>query len=178
LVNNICYHLEKQISLLRENLKPIVLSENTRLLKDLDILFDKEKYKILYTLYKKYKNQKRIFKNIFNEKGEQKYTTIEQFNKYIREEALSISDNISELANLSVSICYETHPSDNKEFAWAVFGEGIIDNIIKNRQEKIKIPFIDDNGSIEYLGTKYSLCEINIEGEDEWEKYLTNIDML
>jgi hypothetical protein len=66
------------------------------------------------------------------------------------------------LANLAISICYEIHPNDNKTFAWGVFGEEIINNVYKNRQTIVKIPFVDDFGNIEWLGNKYSSKEINI----------------
>ena len=91
---------------------------------------------------------------------------MEQYDKAIRNEAYNgISSNIQELANLALTICYEIHPSDNKSFAWNVFGEGIVENVRKNRQNKVLVPCLDNHGDIEYLGEKYSMIEISVGGD-------------
>jgi hypothetical protein len=51
----------------------------------------------------------------------------------------------------------------DKSFAWNVFGEGIVDNITKNRQENVTVPFLDDKGDIKYLDSNYSLFDIDFE---------------
>ena len=99
------------------------------------------------------------------------YKTLEQYNKAIRHEAYTgISSSIVELANLAITICYEMHPNDNKSFAWNVFGEGIVNNVYKNRQKEIKIPVLDEeHGDIEYLGSHYSMVEVNMEEVDSYD---------
>jgi hypothetical protein len=132
------------------------------LLKAHHIEFDKVKFKQLYNLYKEYKSEKRNFSNIKNEKGNEIYKTLDQYNKYIRQKAYMISNNIQELANLAVTICYEIHPSDSKHFAWGIFGEGIIKNIEENKQDICYVPILDEHGALEYLGNHYSMREINV----------------
>ena len=159
--------MESEIKLLKEKMFGDITEENIMLLKDQSIPFDKDKFKKLYDLYKKYKSEKRNFANIKDESGEEKYKTVEQYNKYIRNEAYKISPSLRELANLAVSICYEAYPSDNKAFVWCVFGDGIIENINDNRQKVSIIPYIDDGGTIEFLGSKYSNFEIKIDNLSE-----------
>jgi hypothetical protein len=147
----------------------LISDELILLLKDSSIPLDKGKLKALYTVYKKYKNDKRSFAEIKDENGEYRFKTIEQYNKVIRNECYNISSNIYELANLAVAICYEMHPNDNKVFAWSVFGEGIIKNIEKNRQNVLEVPFLDEVGDIEYLGNRFSKKEITIKENFEYD---------
>ena len=158
-VSNFMVNSIKEIKL--EDFKKIN-EENILILKDSTINTDKEKLKKLYDLYKQYKKEK---KNI-NKKNQQhydyNYETVEQFNSYFRNLANNISSNGSELVNLAIDICYIIHPSDNKSFLWNVFGEDLIINIIKNKQDKIKVPFLDPKGSIDYLGNKYEMKIIEI----------------
>ena len=40
------------------------------------------------------------------------------------------------------------------------FGKDVLVNIEKNKQDKVFIPVLDDNGTIEYLGDKFKLQEV------------------
>jgi hypothetical protein len=131
------------------------------LLKNHDIITDPDKYKRLSDLYDIYKSEKHHFQKIINKNTGQPYKTIEQYNKVIKQEALKISSNQSELANLAVDICYIAHPKDNKNFAWNIFGEAIVENILLNKQNICKVPFLKKDGDIEYMGEKYQMMEIN-----------------
>lgn len=164
-VNIISKHMQEKIKETRIALR------NTRTIKTIDILkdpyieLDEEKLKKLYKIYKKYKSGKRNLINVIEDGKEEHYKTLEQYNKAIRNDAYRISPDIRELANLAVEICYNIHPSDNKTFAWNVFGEGIIENVKTNRQSEIKIPFYDENGNIEYLGSTYSMRTIDFKDD-------------
>jgi hypothetical protein len=164
LVNNICHYMESEIKELKLLTKHKITEENIMILKDHNIPLDKEKLKKLYNIYKKFKSEKRNFKNIKDDDGNERYKTIDQYNKSIRQECYLISSNIDELANLAVTICYEIHPNDNKQFCWSIFGEGIVNNIKKNSKSEIYVPFLDDTGDIEYLGNKYLKYSIDIAG--------------
>jgi hypothetical protein len=163
LINQICHYMESQIKEIKIITKYKISEENILILKDHDIPLDKDKLKKLYDIYRRFKSEKRNFANIKDEEGNERYKTLEQYNKSIRQECFSISSNIYELANLAVSICYEIHPSDNKQFCWSIFGEGIVDNVMKNKQSEILAPFLDENGDIEYLGNKYKKYKIEID---------------
>ena len=170
LMNNICHHMEKEVKELKIR-KSFVDPNLSILLKNKDIEIDKEKLKQLYIIYKKYKTEKRYFRDLKDANGEEKYKTIEQYNKYIRQECMKISSNISELASLAVTICYEIVPSDNKYFAWSVFGEGIVLNVESNKNDPMFIPTLDPVGNIEYLGKRYSNKEIKLIEEEELDEY-------
>lgn len=172
LMNKFCHYMENQIHLLKTNIKTKPDEKIISILKNPDIPIDKDKLKSLYDIYKKYKSEKRNFANIRDERGEEKYKTLEQYCKSLRLESIKISSNIMELANLAVTICYELHPSDNKSFAWQVFGEGVLKNIELNRQEIITIPFLCKDGDIIYLDSKYKNYEVDIAkelAESSWQ---------
>lgn len=162
-MNKICRHMEKNIDQFKIELKYEITDDIILLLKNKKTKTDPIKYKQLYDLYKKYKSEKRNFSKIKNLDDDIKFRSIDQFNKYIRQEANYISSNGSELANMAVDICYITHPNDNKNFLWNVFGDDLLENIYLNRQDDISVPFLDENGDIEYLGNKYKMKKINID---------------
>ena len=161
-VNNIFRYMQKSIKDIRYQTKVERNDDLVNLLKDGTAEFDKEKLKQLYNLYKKYKNNKRNFFEIKNVDGEARYKTIDQYNKSVRISAFEISSDIRELASLAVNICYEMHPKDNKTFCWAIFGEGIVKNIIKNTKKDVEVPFLSNDGDIEYLGNWYKKSKIEV----------------
>jgi hypothetical protein len=163
-INNICHYMENKIQEIKIENCLSIDKKLTNILKDSSIEINKNKLQKLYALYKKYKSEKRNFSIITDDYGEEKFKSLEQYNKYIKQESLKISDNLSELANMAVTICYEIHPKDTKAFCWQVFGTEILFNIYQNRQEHIFVPFLDNtNGNIEYLGNYYKNYEIEID---------------
>jgi hypothetical protein len=163
--NNVSFYMQSKIKEIKFSRKKANVEKILHILRDPDIEIEKNKLKKLYNLYKKYKSEKRNLYNIRNASGEQMYKTLEQYNKAVRKEAYAgISSNIRELANLAITICYEINPSDNKSFAWNVFGEGIVENIKKNRQKEIYVPVLNEHtGKMEYLGRRYSMTKIEVE---------------
>ncbi len=162
LMNKICHYMESKVKEIKIQSKNN-LNKTAILLKNPDIEIDKNKLKLMFNLFKRYKKEKRNFANIKDETGEEKYKTIEQYNRSIRQEAFLISNDISELANLAVTLCYEIYPNDNKNFAWSVFGEGIVNNVMINKQKDCYVPFIDKDGDIEFLGNKYKNYKIEVD---------------
>ena len=175
IVNKICLFLEKRIKEIKQEYKTNITEKDIISLQDYSIPFDENKYKLIYDLYKQYKAGKRNFAAMTDTSGEEMFKTIDQYNKSIKLQAFLISDNIRELANLAVNICYIAHPSDNKQFCWQVFGDGILENIYVNRQKKCFLPFEDKYGDIEYMGDYFKMFEINVENnqeELEYESYI------
>jgi len=164
IMNRICHFMEENVQEIKAESKSLKPADNTfiSILKNSNIPIDKNKLKLVYNIYKKYRSEKRNFNKIKNSSGEEMYRTLEQYDKYIRQECFKISSSIQELAQLAVIICYELHPSDSKSFAWSVFGDGIIENIELNRQEVSLVPFLDEKGNIRYLGKNYSLYPVEI----------------
>ena len=168
-VNNISNYMQKKIKEISVNTKLLWSKEMIEPMKKQNIgSWDDKKADTIISLHNKYKSGKRSFGSINNQDGG-RLQTIEQYNKAIRQEALRVSDNLGELAYYAIAICYISLEHDNKDFCWSVFSEGIIENLINNTKEKIfEIPFLDDDGDIEYLGKKYKRKEIKIHAEEEY----------
>lgn len=65
--------------------------------------------------------------------------------------------DIELVTNAFVDIVYETNRFS--EIMWASVGEEIIKNLLAKNDNKIKVIVKDDNGSIDYLGNKYTVIE-------------------
>ena len=196
-MNKICHYMESKVKEIKLKYPLEIKEENLMILKDTTVPFDPDKYKKMEVLYRKYKSEKnritRASMKAGSISGEIIYKTIDQYNKAIRGQAYSISDNLAELTNYAVSLCYELHPSDNKAFAWSVFGAGIVDNIKNNLLRKgintykvpcLKIGEVDKNAKIitymnkEYVEKEFSILEEDKDYEDfdfgGWE--FSNVD--
>ena len=165
-INKISLYMQEKTSDIIKNAKKQISRETDKILKNKEIPIDEEKLQKLIILYKKYKQGKRNLVEVESDHGEGRYKTLESYNKAIRREAYNISPDIRELACLAVEICYNIYPSDNKSFAWGVFGDGVVENVKTNRQKNIEIPFLAENGNILYLGHRYYMAPIHVEDED------------
>lgn len=164
-MNRICNYMESKI----HEIKTLTYADNMRVMKSrlqTGNPTNKERYQKLYDLYRQYRSKKNF---LVGENDEKKFKTAEQYNKYIRQIAYQISSDSEDLANWSVEICYETHKNDNKTFVWHVFGSDIINNLYKKHRNKTVcyLPFIDDDGPIEFLGKRYSMQAIPVGSVDE-----------
>jgi hypothetical protein len=168
-VNKISEYMQERIKEIKCNTKLSWSKEMVEPMKKQDIgEWDDAKADAIILLHNKYKSGKRSFGSIKNEDGG-RLQTIEQYNKVMRQEALRLSDSLGELAYYAIAICYISLEHDNKDFCWSVFGNGIIENLIDNISDKtIEVPFLDDDGDIEYLGKKYKRKEIKIHVEEEY----------
>jgi len=166
LMNKICHYMEKSVKIIKENHRQEDDEKLINLIKNDKMQVDNlhEKLNKMLLLYEKYKKHKQSLA-IADDGSEEHYRTVEQYNKAIRQEAYSISSNVAELANIAIAICYVRNR--DRGFVWNLFGEGVVENVIKGKQEKIMIPFLDNSGDIEYLGNKYSLFEINIKRDED-----------
>jgi hypothetical protein len=163
IMNKLCLYMESSIKEIKREMNEKNSKENIDILINKDIIFDEEKYNKLYELYKWYKSEKKNFAYIKDFNGKEMFSTLEQYNKHILNEAYKISSNICELTNLAIHICYIEKPNDNKQFAWQIFGEGIVSNVFSNKQDEILIPFLSEVGDIEYLGSRFEMKKINLD---------------
>lgn len=170
LMNKIAWYMEARVKQLKISLHQEVSEEHIMSLKNKNIGTDKSKYKKLYDLYREYKSGKRNFASADRD-DDTKFKTIGQYNKYIRQKANEISSDGSELANLAIDICYITHPKDNKNFVWQIFGNELVENILQNKQNECCVPFLNKKGDISYLGEKYSMRQIEIDNNLEISFY-------
>ena len=105
-----------------------------------------------------YKSFKRgVYHNI-----EHAYENIESFIAYLRKECeINISSNECELADYAIEVAYNSEPF-LVEFPWKMFPNAIINNIMQNSSNTIKIPVKDEEGDKEYLWDKYSFKEYDL----------------
>jgi hypothetical protein len=177
IANKACRFLESEVKEIKKKVKNSSIEHIVGILTDASIACDDSKYQAIKALHKKYKSGKSNFAFIKDVNGKEMFSNLEQYNKFILEEAQGISADISELANLAVRVCYIECPHDTKQFVWQIFGEGIIGSVMKHRQENPTAPFLDASGDIEYLGSYFKLYPISTdigskEGEVSYASYL------
>lgn len=107
---------------------------------------------ILYNKYIDFKKSKMLASSDFS--------TYEQFYKSLRYEAVeNISNNIEELADAAVELCYK-YKGYKKDFCWDVFGNWIVKNLVSKRINSgdtfILMPLKNEIGDYKYLNDTYS----------------------
>lgn len=166
-MNRICYHLEDELaSLKKETAKNKDCEEMFEILYNTNIDTEMLLLPLLvakYNNYLRFKKEKQLKDSSFN--------TYEQYFKALRNECLQeISNNIQELANLAVWLCYKVNPTKGKDFAWDIFGSGILKNLMGESCE-VEIPQKSQFGDIEYLGSKYTKNKLKLKnGEIDLEE--------
>ena len=94
------------------------------------------------------------------------YVNIDQYAKVLRDKAIGYFDSEEELTNYIVEVCYIQRYHQSKSFAWCVFGDFLIRNLMRNTHQPVTIPMKDDKGDFEYLFNKYSLQEVCVDRSD------------
>jgi len=91
------------------------------------------------------------------------FSNLESFIHYLRKQCiLNISTNDSELANYAIEITYGKEIA-MVEFAWRLFPDGILENIMGSSSGVIKMPVADEYGNINYLWSTYAIREFELE---------------
>lgn len=158
-MNNVCKYMETKCKNIKLSVKEKYSEDYFKLYMDSDISIDNDKLKLMIKEYEEYNRQKKNRKNMEEGNSFQKYCSD------LKDNLLAISFDENELANLAVYICYVIYKSKPKDFAWDICGDAIVRNIIRNQKERtLKIPMYDTKGSIEYLGKKYSVKEVEVDG--------------
>lgn len=161
-MNNICRYMEREVAEIKINAKKKSPDYIFDILFNKNIEITEDQIKEMEKVYKRYKkrnSQNKNMKNTLKAEGE---------NLQVREELFDlnfdyISDDIQRLANLAVYVNYYLYPSSSKNFCWDLFGDGIVLNIYDNSNHNFKLPILDENGSIEYMGKKYENKGVDIE---------------
>lgn len=155
-MNKIFHYMENNLQCLKRQ-SVLVNSDIALLLRtNKEPLTDFEKINIIKQLADEYFEEKSKFKKGINKE----YVNIDQYSKTLREKAIEYFTNEEELANYVVEVCYIQRYHQSKSFAWNVFGNCLVNNLMRNTSQPITIPMKDDKGDIEYLFNKYSLKEI------------------
>lgn len=163
-MNKICHYMEqsfKELPLPNSYHTPNYIVE----LMMINNNVDENKLKFMEALYKDFNKERKQFNIDKHTKVQGKTSmdnTFREYTKQIRREALKISTNQNELADLVIYLCYKIYSNKTKEFAWMVFGEDIIENLKVKNKQPVEIPILDKNGNIEYLNKNYKLTEVQI----------------
>lgn len=167
-MNKLCWYVEK-INMKNFKVKHEKSSFDTiQLMIDEEIPFNEKTYNKVKKIYKEYNsykyndlklNEYEINPTQYTDDKEN-YNAFNNINEFFRRKLNKICSNHSELANYAVKLCYIENNPANKDFAWKICEEGLLENIKKNSGNKLYIPVIDDEGDIEYLGNKYTLEEV------------------
>lgn len=116
-------------------------------------------------LFKEYKSLKRALRENLLDYGEQNFSNLDQIKSHINKRAYAtISSNSEELGNLVVWLCYKILGETSRKFAWDCFGEEIVGNIKSRKKDNsVRVPIKNKNGSFDYLFSKYGIYLMNIE---------------
>ncbi len=102
-----------------------------------------------------------------NLKGNE-YISLEKYCSYLKQEVIGKANehikgiSEQELSNYAIYLGYVEDVKGGSDLLWRIFGDGLIKNIVQRTNGIIKIPVRDENGSIEYLGSKYAMMEVEL----------------
>ena len=173
IMNRLCRHMEKELKEVKKQNKTCDNSKIFNILFNTNIPIDEIKLEQIKEKLQKYNDfkQSKMLKT-------SEFHTYEQFYKRIRNECLvEISNDIQELANLAVYLCYSLMPKKKKDFCWDCFGTGIVQNL-QSRNNKVMLPQKCEDGDFEYLGDKYKMVELDLEKNKQVDTFgeITNND--
>ena len=165
-MNRICFRIEDEFQ--TTNVLPE--AEFDRSVLKSDTQYSQEEYDEIAKLYDEYNKNMQLFlkKAAKNDslKEEREAFTIQLTDEFSNV-CCCVCPNSEILANILVDVCYTTNK--NKTFAWAVAGEQIFQNVLKNNGYLMTYPVKDDDGDIDFCGKKFILHTQMIGGE-------TNVD--
>jgi hypothetical protein len=157
-MNKICWKIE-------EEFKDIKLKVNNTDKFDKEILksnekYDKHTYEEIEKLYKEYIRQQKQFGQTSRYKltKEEKHNQRQLFIDNFKIKAEEICPNQECLCNIVIDITYKS--KNNRQFAWDICGEQIIENLLNKNNRKYKYPVQDENGDIEWQGLKFKMVEL------------------
>lgn len=158
LVNKISRYMRANLGLVGKYSSKTSRDSDYKLL--IDKTLDIDVYKL--SLMREYLGHYKSFKRGVWHNAEKSFENIGTFSDYLRKECFDkISSNEQELATYAVLCTYVDNVS-LVEFAWNLFGNGVIKNIISNSDSTVKIPVFSEEGKNEYLWNKYSEKEYDI----------------
>lgn len=171
-MNKICRFMEKSLTHIRTNTHTSVELIH-QMQHDPDTQFadsDIEKMDDYFSRYRKAKLKKqKIAQSVDSTNGGDKQsrisaTSFDQFCSMLRKEIVqNIDGDMKYIVDLAIHCCYIRFRSRPKAFVWDLFGNQIVENLREKSAGTITVPFLDEeNGTLPYLGKKYSLLEVQI----------------
>ena len=158
-MNRMCRYMERELKGVKKVTKNLEAKDAYAILSTAYGINNEhlEQMRDLFVQYAEFKRAKML--------SESEFSTYEQFYKVLRQRAVeTISNDKEELANLAVEISYNSK-GGKKEFCWDVFGNWIVYNIMRRKQENgdeiVNLPILSEFGDYEYLGEKYDIRNFN-----------------
>ena len=81
------------------------------------------------------------------------------------EDCYKVCSNRYELCDIIIDIAYQSDAS--KGFAWAICGDVMIDNLMRNCSHALSFPKLDSDGDISYCGNTYTMATVELNEEDD-----------
>ncbi|QWU14420.1 hypothetical protein SAMN04487895_101731 [Paenibacillus sophorae] len=165
-MNKICWRIEDEFKLNSRKIKKEPF--DYKIMKS-NKFYDKDSKRKVSNLYLEHNEKIQIHMRKIKSDREDEETKAEKRQRFISEfkkKALSICNDIEELTNIILDICYKDNSKRTKQFAWDVCGEQIIRNLLKNNGGKLIYPVQDEYGDINYGGLKFKESEKICEEDD------------
>ena len=165
LCNKIAWMIEDHFRNVKFNYK--LKDFDCNLLKNPEIKYSKAMYKIVEEINKEY--DKVSEKSTSKSKDLDSYE-INQLRALRAEEfermCLEICQDEQKLCNIIVDLCYASKKG-SKQFAWAICGDTMIDNLLKRSNYIINYPVQSEEGDITYKGLTFKMEELVYETDSE-----------
>lgn len=159
-MNQVCHYMENTVLQMKEKLGSG--ENNCHKLIDKEVAVDTTKLDIVDKIYRdfvrKIANVKKLAKDRDNQDVYYKNIVTETKNDFIQ----LITHNDVEAVNLLAIYIYDYNPKAKRNFLWDLYPETTLRNLAKNTGYKIKMPYIDEHGTLEYCYTRYSIKEVDI----------------
>ena len=147
-MNKICHALEDKLDNLSFHVRDNEFDKHILMTKK---TIKKSLVPEIMEIYNEYKNELYVYMK--DNKNEDRNVRQKLFEDKYREKIYAVCNNEEDLANILVNELYDT--SNSKQFIWAMVGEYLVDKLLKDNDYTIKYPVKDDNGEIEWNGTRY-----------------------
>ena len=161
-MNNLCKYIESVDFGIRNLLKNETEEDYHNILVEDFNNFDEVIYSQLKSTYEVYTTEvASIIKNNCDISKKESNNTIKVRQKELLKKLFSICNNEKDVTKYMVYLFFVDKPHYNKDVMWDLFGDYIIQHLLKNTNT-INVPVLDDNGDIDYLNSKYTIKEVFI----------------
>ena len=166
IMNRVSHYMEHKIKDMSRERREIARTFDYRkILSKRNYSLNKNDLDKMQILFKEYKSLKRALREGLQDYTEENYSSLDQIRRYINKRAYAtISSNAEDLANMAVCLCYSVLGETSRKFAWECFGQEIVENIKKRKKDNfVRVPIKNKNGSFEYLFSRYGIFLMNID---------------
>lgn len=166
-MNMLCEHIETVEFNINRKIKPIDESFDYTIYKNSEVEYSEEQYSsiVAYIKHTKklYSTNAILDDDEYDERNEEKYKSL-SIGERIDKEIGAIVSNRDVVTNILVDYFYGAQPKSDKSILWDLCGKQIFRNVKANTEGIMLFPVNCDTGEIEYMGGRYELREVGIDG--------------